>query len=395
MALTPTRKAKLTGNTFAGLQQFSGTNHAGIKLISLTTTQRDALTPANGMLIYNATTATVQKYEAGAWSDVGAGTPSAHASTHQNGGSDEISVAGLSGLLADGQTPITHASTHASAGSDPLTLAQSQVTSLTSDLAAKLAVAGGTMTGQLNFSGTTHAGIKLISLTTTQRDALTAANGMLIYNSTTATVQKYEAGAWVSIASAGSPGAHASSHQVGGSDPVSLLYDENPSSPTAPSATGTNSMAFGSGALAWRYGERTYASGVFASSGDSVQSNFMLRAATTNATQTEAFLDGNGGVQRIILDQQSAMTFRIQVVARRTDADGEADGWEFAGLLIRNSGASSASLVALQENHIGSTAWLCEVDIYSLYEALRVRVTGEAAKSISWVVTVSATEIVE
>lgn len=34
--------------------------------------------------------------------------PSAHASSHQNNGSDEMSVAGLSGLLADGQTPLTH-----------------------------------------------------------------------------------------------------------------------------------------------------------------------------------------------------------------------------------------------------------------------------------------------
>ena len=142
-----------------------------------------------------------------------------HASTHEDGGTDEINVAGLSGLLADGQTPLTHASTHASAGSDPLTLAQSQVTSLTSDLAAKLAVAGGTMTGQLNFSGTTHAGIKLLSLTTVQRDALTAANGMLIYNTTTATMQKYEAGAWVN---SGTPAAHASTHQNGGADEISV-----------------------------------------------------------------------------------------------------------------------------------------------------------------------------
>lgn len=32
-------------------------------------------------------------------------SPTAHASSHQNGGSDEISVAGLSGLLADAQNP--------------------------------------------------------------------------------------------------------------------------------------------------------------------------------------------------------------------------------------------------------------------------------------------------
>jgi hypothetical protein len=36
------------------------------------------------------------------------GSPSAHHLTHENGGADEISVAGLSGLLADPQTPLSH-----------------------------------------------------------------------------------------------------------------------------------------------------------------------------------------------------------------------------------------------------------------------------------------------
>ena len=44
-----------------------------------------------------------------------------HASTHQDGGSDEMSVAGLSGLLADGQTPLAHAASHNPGGSDALT----------------------------------------------------------------------------------------------------------------------------------------------------------------------------------------------------------------------------------------------------------------------------------
>ena len=44
------------------------------------------------------------------WYDIPtAGIPDAHASTHQNSGADEISVTGLSGLLADAQTPISHA----------------------------------------------------------------------------------------------------------------------------------------------------------------------------------------------------------------------------------------------------------------------------------------------
>lgn len=43
--------------------------------------------------------------------------------------------------------------------------------------------------------------IQLPSLTSTERDALTAVAGMIIYNSTTATLQKYEGGAWVSLGS--------------------------------------------------------------------------------------------------------------------------------------------------------------------------------------------------
>lgn len=43
-----------------------------------------------------------------------------HASNHENGGGDEISVAGLSGLLADGQTPLAHAASHFNGGADEL-----------------------------------------------------------------------------------------------------------------------------------------------------------------------------------------------------------------------------------------------------------------------------------
>lgn len=48
--------------------------------------------------------------------------PPSHNASHENGGGDEISVAGLSGLLATAQTPAAHNSSHESGGSDAIKL---------------------------------------------------------------------------------------------------------------------------------------------------------------------------------------------------------------------------------------------------------------------------------
>jgi hypothetical protein len=60
-----------------------------------------------------------------AWDDVEGGAGGPHAASHQNGGADEISVAGLLGVLAEPQTPAAHVH------------AQSEISGLVSDLAAK------------------------------------------------------------------------------------------------------------------------------------------------------------------------------------------------------------------------------------------------------------------
>ena len=400
-SLTSDLSAKLAiaGGTMTGQLNFSGTTHAGIKLLSLTTTQRNALTPANGMLIYNTTTATVQKYEAGAWVDSG--------------------------------TPAAHASTHASAGSDPLTLAQSQVTSLTTDLAAKLSIAGGTMTGQLNFSGTTHAGLKLLSLTTAERDALTPANGMLIYNSTTATVQKYEAGAWGSISSAlkcyaeNEPASYVApvasgdgSVAIGGNSAIasgaqsfcfgdnaigdfSVALHGNAHGDASYSLFGTAwadaSYAFGRGSAPRNAGQFAFGSGAFTGTGDLQQHSFMiLSSQTTNATQTEALCNvlHTGGTSRLSLINESSLAFSIQVIARRTDTS-ENDAWEFKGFIHRDANAASTALDALQANHIGATGWAVDVDADTTNGSLRVRVTGAAASDILWAATIHTTEVSE
>ena len=81
-------------------------------------------------------------------------TPTAHAASHASAGTDPLTLAqsqvtGLTSDLAakvgtsdprltDPRTPTSHAASHAAAGADPLTVAQSQVTNLGTDLAAKV-----------------------------------------------------------------------------------------------------------------------------------------------------------------------------------------------------------------------------------------------------------------
>lgn len=67
----------------------------------------------------------------------------------------------------------------------------------------KVAKAGDTMTGALGFSGTTHAGIKPVSLTTVQRVALslTGADTAIVYDSTIGEYYAWQGAAWSPIQS--------------------------------------------------------------------------------------------------------------------------------------------------------------------------------------------------
>lgn len=101
-----------TGDTMTGPLDFSGTDHGGIEFISLTTAQRNALTPAVGMVIYNTTDGEFQGYD-GAWGSLGGGggdvsdltttglTPDNFLKIDDPGGLIEITPAGvLSGIGA-------------------------------------------------------------------------------------------------------------------------------------------------------------------------------------------------------------------------------------------------------------------------------------------------------
>lgn len=72
------------------------------------------------------------------------------------------------------------------------------INKLNGNAALKMPLAGGAFTGAVTFTGTTFA-FTPPKLTTTQRDALTATKGMMIYNTSTDALNYYD-GAWQAVA---------------------------------------------------------------------------------------------------------------------------------------------------------------------------------------------------
>jgi hypothetical protein len=70
-------------------------------------------------------------------------------------------------------------------------------TAIAAALGAKLNLAGGTLSGALNFSGTTHAGLRLNNLTTVERDAVASPlAGMVLWNTTQGRMNFHNGSAW-------------------------------------------------------------------------------------------------------------------------------------------------------------------------------------------------------
>jgi hypothetical protein len=188
-----------------------------------------------------------------------------------------------------------------------------------------------------------------------------------------------------------------------------VLYKEAPSSPTTPVSSGTNSVAVGSGSAssgngtfavgkgtsATLYGAKAFSNDSFATAGDSQTGMYQLRAITTTAAVTELFLDA-AGAQRLVLPSNSVWAFSIFVAARRTDAVGGGAGYKFEGVIRKDTTAGSTTLIGTPSKSIlGETnvGWDVTLTADTTNGSLKITGTGEAAKTIRWVATVTTTEV--
>ncbi len=124
----------------------------------------------------------------------------------------------------------------------------------------------------------------------------------------------------------------------------------------------------------------------------------ILKSTTTTNTATVLTTDGAAAsdTNQIILPNDSTYAFRTLIAARRTDADGESAGYEFLGVIDRNNNAASTSIVGAVSKTViaeDNVSWDVSVTADTTNGGIKIEVTGEAAKTISWVATTWTTRV--
>ena len=147
-------------------------------------------------------------------------------------------------------------------------------------------------------------------------------------------------------------------------------------------------------------GMAAIASGMFVTRGDAQRGQYILRAVTTDATQTTLSADQNAAslTNQCVLANNSNYAIWGLISAHRTDVIGTGAGWYFYGTVRR--GANAAAIVVPTAitnvstgNDPAATTWAVSIGVNTTIGSIAVKFTGEAAKTIRVVCVMQTTEV--
>ena len=135
--------------------------------------------------------------------------------------------------------------------------------------------------------------------------------------------------------------------------------------------------------------------GISGSTTNAVSRTIILTGTTSNATETEIFVGGVSN-SRVSVAANSTVMYSVDIVARRTDADGVGAGYHFKGV-IDNNGGTVADVGTLYEVIVSedNTALAADVGADATNDTIYVKVTGIASHTYRWVALVTTTEAKE
>jgi len=124
-------------------------------------------------------------------------------------------------------------------------------------------------------------------------------------------------------------------------------------------------------------------------------SKYLLWNSTTNATPTQLFLDGASA--QLVLQNNTTVRFRMQVVGRRTGTAGSSFVADYQGAITRDGSAATTALLGDITQDVetlpSNLNWTVAITADTTNGALKIQVTGDAATNILWGATVETIEI--
>lgn len=150
-------------------------------------------------------------------------------------------------------------------------------------------------------------------------------------------------------------------------------------------ANANYTTAMGNSSVAKRVGEIAYANGKNVTAGDCQNTINLIKRTTT---------DGVVKSNILAVASNNMANYKVDVLAVRTDVVGECMSWNISGLLknVGGTGSIVGSTVLSTQNSTGTLSWAVAV----AYEGggISVKTTGEAAKTINWVIKVEMLELI-
>jgi len=407
----------LTANSFL----YSGT--AGL----LTTTSA----PTNGQILIGSTGAAPVAAALTAGTAIGITNGAGSITINNTGVTSNVAGTGISVSSATGAVTITNTGVTSavagtgisvSASTGAVTFTNTGVTSIAGTAnQITMSASTGAVTASLPANVTITSGLTVSGLTansflysgTAGLLTTTAAptNGQILIGSTGAAPALATLTAGTNIAITNSAGAI--TINTTGVQTALQLYKENPSSPTSPTATGTNAVAIGNGATAsttnsmgsganatpeW-VTEHDMGASYFATRGDSRMSFSVATCQTTNATVTEIGFNTSSGAPTafIVPAINSTYFFEVIVTARRTDVTGSryCEKLEF----VFDKGATSAT-AAIVGNPLTTVIardpglpWTVAISADATNGRPAIKVAGATGATIRWVAQIRAVKV--
>lgn len=156
-----------------------------------------------------------------------------------------------------------------------------------------------------------------------------------------------------------------------------------------------NTLATGGRSNAALYGMRAHAAGMFAAAGDAQSTELVWNRATSGATETEMFLNGDTATVRAILPSNTTWAFNIDVVGRKIGGASVFFHRLTNGLITKTTTAGSTTMTVAPTDTALSTpaGWACAASADATNGSLKLTVTGEAATDIRWVAVMRASQV--